>query len=124
MPAAVADYRPRVRLAGKTPRQGALTIECEATPDIIADAARIQRPGQRTVGFSLEQRGNIERARDKLNRKNLDLIVYNPTETMNSESIEPTLLWRDGREESLDSIAKTDFGDVLIARATEGMNPG
>src|SRR6185437_7457342 len=43
MAAAVADYRPKVVRTDKTPRQGSITIECEATEDIVADAARIKR---------------------------------------------------------------------------------
>jgi phosphopantothenoylcysteine decarboxylase/phosphopantothenate--cysteine ligase len=117
MAAAVADYRPRTFYSGKTPRQGNLTIECEATEDILADAGRIKRPDQRTIGFSLEVRGNIDRAREKLVRKNLDLIVYNPTETMNSDSIEPSLLWPDGRMESLGAIEKASFAQLLVAKA-------
>src|SRR5581483_10196034 len=84
MAAAVADYRPKAVHAGKLARQGTLSIECEATEDIVAAAGRIKRPEQRTIGFSLEERGNVERATEKLIRKNLDLIVYNPTDTMNS----------------------------------------
>lgn len=117
MAAAVADYRPIAARADKLPRQGRLTIECEATEDIIAAAGKIKRADQRTVGFSLELRGNLARAREKLLRKNLDLIVYNPTETMDSDAIQATLLWPDGRTEDLASAAKTQFADLLIARA-------
>ncbi|HWE02630.1 MAG TPA: phosphopantothenoylcysteine decarboxylase [Tepidisphaeraceae bacterium] len=119
MAAAVADYRPKAVHAGKTPRQESLTIECEATADILAGAGQIKRPDQRTVGFSLELAGNIGRAREKLLRKKLDLIVYNTTETMNSESIEPSLLWPDGRVESLARLPKARFAEALMARATE-----
>ena len=72
---------------------------------------------QRTIGFSLESRGNLDRAREKLARKNLDLIVYNPTDTMNSATIEATLLWPDGRTEPLPSRAKSEFADILLDRA-------
>jgi phosphopantothenoylcysteine decarboxylase/phosphopantothenate--cysteine ligase len=119
MAAAVADYRPKVISAGKLPRDGQITIECEATQDIIADAARIKRPDQRTVGFSLEVRGNIDRAREKMQRKALDLIVYNPTETMNSEKIESILLWPDGKVESVATVEKSAFAELLIRRAYE-----
>lgn len=117
MAAAVADYRPISAPAGKIDRAGKLIIECEATPDIVADAARIRRPDQRIVGFSLESGGNIQRAREKLDRKQLDLIVYNPIETMNSASIRPVLIWRNGREEPLPEQAKSAFAEILVARA-------
>jgi phosphopantothenoylcysteine decarboxylase/phosphopantothenate--cysteine ligase len=119
MAAAVADYRPIFRNEGKLPRQGKLVIECEATEDIIAAAGRIKRVDQRTVGFSLEMRGDVERARGKLVRKNLDLIVYNPTETMNSDVIEATLIWADGRSETLAAAAKKAFAEILIGRTVQ-----
>ena len=117
MAAAVADFRP-VRLTGdKLARAGRLTIECEATPDILAAAARIKQPHQRTIGFSLESRGNVARSREKLARKNLDLIVYNPIDTMSSATIESILLYPSGREEPLPLRSKADFAAVLVARA-------
>lgn len=117
MAAAVADYRPMAVQTRKLTRQGELIIQCEATEDIIAAAGDIKRADQRTIGFSLESRGNIERAQQKLIRKHLDLIVYNPTDTMNSQTIESTLIWPDGRTENLSCRPKADFADILMTRA-------
>ena len=119
MAAAVADYRPKSGQTEKMKRGGALALELEPTPDIVAAASEIKRPDQRTVGFSLESPGNIQRSREKLQRKNLDLIVYNPIATMNSDSIESVLIWRDGREESLARQSKSAFADHLIRRVAE-----
>jgi len=118
MAAAVADYRPIRVSPTKLAREGVLTIECEPTPDIIAAAAKMRRPGQRIIGFSLESSGNLDRAREKLVRKNLDLIVFNPIQTMNSAQIEPTLLWRDGREEIVPIQGKEQFAKMLLKRAS------
>src|ERR1700744_4149278 len=46
MAAAVADYRPRTIAHDKLARKGVLTIECEATPDILAAASSLKTPGQ------------------------------------------------------------------------------
>lgn len=119
MAAAVADYRPIASQTGKLERHGKLVLELEATQDIVADAGLIKRPDQRTVGFSLESRGNLDRAGQKLARKRLDLIVYNPTDTMSSQTIEATLLWPDGRREDLPSRPKPEFADILLKRAAE-----
>jgi len=116
MAAAVADFRPKNAANRKIGRGGTLTIECEATEDIAAAASDIKTPRQRTVGFSLEARGDITRAREKLRRKNLDLIVYNPTDTMNSSTIEAKLLYPDGRSEDFPSGSKADFADILLQR--------
>ena len=117
MAAAVADYRPKSIQTEKMARSGSLTLELESTEDIAAAASAIKRADQRTVGFSLEQTGNLDRARQKMLRKKLDLIVYNPTATMNSLTIESTLLYPDGRAENLPCRSKGEFADILLQRA-------
>ena len=117
MAAAVADFRPKradpvplgAQPEGPSPssdsppgkirrHEGGLTLELEATPDLIAEVARHRRPGQVLVGFALEERARMmDAARDKLARKGLDFIVANPLETMDSAEIEGVLLSRDGR---------------------------
>jgi phosphopantothenoylcysteine decarboxylase/phosphopantothenate--cysteine ligase len=118
MAAAVADFRPRYRRAGKVERDGTMAIEFEPTIDIVAAASKAKRPNQRTVGFSLEATTNVDRARDKMLRKGLDLIIYNPTKTMDSDAVESIVLHADGRTESLPSRQKTDFADILLQRVT------
>jgi phosphopantothenoylcysteine decarboxylase/phosphopantothenate--cysteine ligase len=117
MAAAVADFRPNSTSEQKVERGGPLTIELESTEDILAAAGRIKRPDQRTIGFSLVKRGEIERSREKLRRKNVDLIVYNPLDTMSSKTIESILLYPDGRSEELPTMAKGSFADILLNRA-------
>jgi phosphopantothenoylcysteine decarboxylase / phosphopantothenate---cysteine ligase len=119
MAAAVADFRPKNVHEQKMGRGGTLIIECEATEDIVAAAGASKRADQRVVGFSLESAGNIERAMEKLARKRLDLIVYNPMQTMESPSVEAVLLWPDGRRETVPALSKAEFAEVLLSRATE-----
>jgi len=94
-----------------------MTIELEATEDIAAAAGTIKQPHQRTVGFSLVKRGNIQRSREKMARKKLDLIVYNPLDTMSSQTIESVLLYPDGRSEDLPMRDKQSFATTLLDRA-------
>jgi phosphopantothenoylcysteine decarboxylase/phosphopantothenate--cysteine ligase len=119
MTAAVADYRPKIVRQEKMERTGNLTIELEATEDILAAVGKIKQPHQRTVGFSLGGIGNLIRPKEKLQRKNLDLIVANPLETMSSQSIEAVLIWRDGRSEEVPCRSKREFADILLQRAIE-----
>jgi phosphopantothenoylcysteine decarboxylase/phosphopantothenate--cysteine ligase len=116
MAAAVADYRPKRTHTGKIDRHGPMTLELEPTDDIIATASQSKRPDQRTVAFSLESAGNVDRARQKMLRKAVDLMVYNPTATMNSQTVESILLYPDDRSEQLASRDKADFADILIQR--------
>jgi len=116
MAAAVADFRPKAVSSGKIGREGSLTIECEPTRDIVAAAAASKRPNQRVVGFSLESTGGPDRAKQKLHRKRLDMIVYNPIETMNSAAVGAELIYRDGRSEKLGVMSKEEFAGVLVER--------
>ncbi len=119
MAAAVADYRPKRPLTeGKLRRQvEGLTIEMEATPDLVARCAQRRRPGQRIVGFSLEPVADLmASAAAKIRRKGLDAIVANPLETMDSDEIAGTLVYADGRTESPGNLSKSMFAAWLIDR--------
>ena len=93
MAAAVADYRlPAPDLRGKHRRSAeGCTLELEATPDLLAGLSKTTN--QLTVGWALEPREELaERARTKLLRKKLDVIVANPLETIGAARIEPLVL--------------------------------
>jgi len=74
--AAVADYRPKAPVGQKIKRRGPLTLELEATPDILKELSR-KKAGQMVVGFAAETENVLENARQKLVAKNLDAIVVN-----------------------------------------------
>lgn len=120
MAAAVADYRPRVppgQLHGKLKREGgSLMLELEPTRDQIALCSERRRPGQLLVGFALEPRDRLmASARDKLARKRIDMIVANPLETMDADTIEAVVLGRDGSERrTAGAIPKSDFAAWLM----------
>jgi phosphopantothenoylcysteine decarboxylase/phosphopantothenate--cysteine ligase len=80
MAAAVADFRPAAAADAKLKKDGraTLTLELEATPDILSALAAERRPGQTLVGFAAEHGdGALEYGRGKLARKGLDAIVVN-----------------------------------------------
>ena len=114
MAAAVADYRSKNVATEKLGRSGSLTLELEATEDIVAAAAATKTPTQQVIGFSLESEGNLDRARAKLQRKKLDIIVFNPLRTMNSAAIQATLIYADGRQTTLPESSKQAFAEYLI----------
>lgn len=117
MAAAVGDFRPKAAAAGKVARAGKLVIELEPTPDIVAAAAAARRADQRVIGFSLDEPDLLGRAREKLAAKHLDMVVFNPLATMNSATVAATLLWPDGRSESLGAMEKGAFARRLITEA-------
>ncbi len=75
--AAVADYTPVTMATQKMKKKDtSLNIELKPTKDILASAGQIKKD-QFLVGFALETNNELENAKDKLKRKNLDLIVLN-----------------------------------------------
>ncbi|MDH4156322.1 MAG: phosphopantothenoylcysteine decarboxylase, partial [candidate division Zixibacteria bacterium] len=78
MSAAPADFTPVKPLAHKIKRRSDhLSLEFEATGDILKKVSATKRKGQLLVGFALETDNAIANARNKLRDKNLDLIVLN-----------------------------------------------
>ncbi len=76
--AAVADYRPKNTADEKLKKKDAdLSIELERTEDILGFLGAHKPEGQFLCGFSMETQNMIENSRQKLEKKNLDLIVAN-----------------------------------------------
>jgi len=74
--AAVSDYRAKDTSGQKIKRKGPMTLELEATPDILKELA-LKKQNQIIVGFAAETENVLENARQKLVSKNLDAIVVN-----------------------------------------------
>lgn len=75
--AAVADYRPKFPADRKIKKDDeAMSIELEKTEDILASLGRLKNH-QLVIGFALETDNELEHARQKIQKKNLDLIVLN-----------------------------------------------
>jgi phosphopantothenoylcysteine decarboxylase / phosphopantothenate---cysteine ligase len=74
--AAVSDYRPKAAATQKIKHKGPLSLELEATPDILKEIA-LRKDSQIVVGFAAETENALENARRKLVSKNLDAVVVN-----------------------------------------------
>lgn len=76
--AAVADYTPEHPAATKIKKkEPGLTLELTKTKDIAAELGQRKTGQQLTVGFALETDNEVENAKEKLVKKNLDFIVLN-----------------------------------------------
>ena len=77
--AAPADFTPVEAAAQKIKKHGGeeLTLVLRQTPDVAAQVGRMKRKGQTLVGFAAETHEVLENAREKLDKKNLDMIVAN-----------------------------------------------
>lgn len=78
MSAAVADYKPKSVYDGKIKKSNteSLSIETERTTDIL-EFLGSNKKDFKLVGFALESANEIEYAKDKIVKKNLDMIVVN-----------------------------------------------
>ncbi len=74
--AAVSDYRPKAAAGQKLKRKGPMTLDLEATRDILKELS-LKKTSQVIVGFAAETENVLENARQKLVSKNLDAIVVN-----------------------------------------------
>ncbi|WP_026911943.1 bifunctional phosphopantothenoylcysteine decarboxylase/phosphopantothenate--cysteine ligase CoaBC [Patulibacter minatonensis] len=129
MAAAVADFRPVDPSAGKIKKQGrtGMTIELEATADVLIELSGRRRPGQTLVGFAAEHGDQaIVHAREKLVRKGLDAVVVNdvsqPGIAFDATENAVTIVTAGGdrvvaRAEK-ERIADAILDDVVAARAT------
>lgn len=76
--AAVADYAPAISSDQKIKKQANnLAIHLVKTPDTLARLGELKKKHQILVGFALETENELEHAKEKLTRKNLDLIILN-----------------------------------------------
>lgn len=127
MAAAVADFRPKNAAADKMKkRDGIPQIELEAAPDILKAVAgqRLAGGGRPSVvvGFAAESRDLLENASEKLKSKKLDLIVANDISAADAgfsvETNRVTLLFADGRKESLPLMGKGEVAEVILQTVT------
>jgi len=119
MAAAVADFRPE-RAEGKLAREGSGEIELRLTEteDVVASLAKARRPEQTLVGFAAEHGVDaIARAREKLERKGLDAVVFNdisrPEIGFDSERNEVTIVTREG-EGAVPEGSKADVAEAVL----------
>jgi len=119
MAAAPADFRPRNPKSSKHARiEGALAIPMEPTTDILASTVGLRRPGGVTVGFALETGDALARARAKLERKDLDLIVVNdalePGAGFETDTNRVTVLDREGGSRVLPLQSKREVAEAIL----------
>jgi phosphopantothenoylcysteine decarboxylase/phosphopantothenate--cysteine ligase len=117
--AAVADWRVAdysARKIKKGPR-GAPVLELIENPDILAEVAALD-PRPFVVGFAAETEHLAERAREKLERKKLDMLVANLVDEhvgIGTDDNAVDLFWPGGRE-ALPRASKLEIAEALVAR--------
>lgn len=113
--AAVCDYRPRERPAGKIAKTGKpLVVEFVETPDILAELGR-KKEGRWVVGFALESQNPRESALRKLKAKGCNAIVLNHPRVIGSESGRVELIDDQGMTGGIWEGGKSEIARGIIA---------
>jgi phosphopantothenoylcysteine decarboxylase / phosphopantothenate---cysteine ligase len=122
MAAAPADFRTAEAAPGKLEREGAgLDVHLEPTEDILAGLGTTRGEAQTIVAFAAETGENVDRAREKLSRKNADLIVLNdvsdPSIGFESDQNAVTLI-DSTTEQQIAKASKDTIADVILDRVS------
>jgi phosphopantothenoylcysteine decarboxylase/phosphopantothenate--cysteine ligase len=122
--AAVADFRPVLRGDQKMKKGSSetMSIELQRNPDILAELG--QRKGSRVlVGFAAETEELLKHAREKLENKNLDMIVANDVTQdgagFDGDTNIVRFLTADGSVEELPQMTKEGVAEILLDRVTD-----
>jgi phosphopantothenoylcysteine decarboxylase/phosphopantothenate--cysteine ligase len=124
MAAAPADFRPASRATSKIKKDRAPeAIALAPTPDILASTKSARSGGSVIVGFALETDDVVAHARGKLVSKDLDFIVVNdatePGAGFGVDTNRVSIIARDGSEERLPLMSKSDVADAILDRVEE-----
>ena len=122
--AAVADFTPTVAADRKIKRKtDDLVIRLKPTQDIAAAAGRQKRQGQFIVGFALETDDEEANAVDKMQRKNLDMIVLNSLNDQGAgfgyDTNKVTVIERNGQRTGLPLQSKTEVARRIVEAVVE-----
>ena len=121
MAAAVADYRPAAVADQKIKKETMTSPDLKLTlnPDILLGLGE-RKQNQVLVGFAAETNDVIAHGREKLVRKNLDLLVANdvssPESGFHVDENQVSLLTPDGHVSSYPRMAKEDIGTLIIEK--------
>lgn len=120
MCAAVADFTPNTCAEEKIKREGdQLVLRLNPTKDIAAAVGSMKTNGQRLCGFALETHDAMQHAQEKLQRKNLDMIVMNSLQDQGAgfkvDTNKVTIIMPDSSE-SLPLQSKKDVAKEIIKR--------
>jgi phosphopantothenoylcysteine decarboxylase/phosphopantothenate--cysteine ligase len=123
MSAAVADFTPADYYAGKIKKNEKgekFIIELKPTKDILGTLGKIKMPHQILVGFALESINELEYGKEKLIRKNCDMIVVNsankPQSGFSGDYNTITIIDKNGNISSFEPMTKQKCAEEIIGK--------
>jgi len=124
--AAVGDYSPTIKLDKKMKKSDqSLSLELQPSLDILASLSKEKRKGQFLLGFAAETNQLRRHAQEKLQKKNLDLLVANDVSRSDigfaSDSNQVTLFFRGSKPKSLAKMPKSELAEAILDEASSLM---
>jgi len=129
MAAAPADFRPasaashkikKTAKASSRSKGSAPKIDLVPTEDILKSTISKRKKKSLIVGFALETTDGLKNAKEKLKAKDLDLVVLNdatePGAGFGVDTNRVTVIGRNGKQDDLQLMSKTDLAEVLLDR--------
>lgn len=115
--AAVSDYKPKIVAAQKIKKaEENLSLELTKTQDILLSMGK-KKTHQKLIGFALETNNELEHARGKLTKKNLDFIVLNSLNDtgagFKTDTNKITLVYKDS-EKAFDLKSKAEVATDIL----------
>ena len=116
--AAVADFTPKKVVDSKIKKSDKMEIELVKTKDILADIGKKVTAKQYLVGFALETNDEVAYAKEKLKKKNANLIVMNSLRNPNAgfgvDTNEVSLFDKNGSITNLGLKSKTEIANEIL----------
>ena len=117
MAAAVSDYKPATSSKTKIKKkQTVLALNLKPTKDILKWAGRNKKPGQKLVGFALEDTNLLKNAEQKLKTKKLDMIVGNKPSAIGSDKSTIHIKTQNTNWQTFENISKAISAKRIIAQ--------
>ncbi|WP_126940758.1 bifunctional phosphopantothenoylcysteine decarboxylase/phosphopantothenate--cysteine ligase CoaBC [Veillonella sp. CNR 79/14] len=117
MAAAVADYRVAEVADNKIKKQETMTLELVKNPDILASLGE-RKQQQKLIGFAAETQDVITYGKEKVRKKNLDMLVANDVSKLNAgfdvDTNEVTFIYPGDQIVSLPNMSKLDVAERII----------
>jgi phosphopantothenoylcysteine decarboxylase/phosphopantothenate--cysteine ligase len=126
MAAAVADYKPAQAATQKIKKKGEnLIIDLLKNPDILQDLGTKKTAKQLLIGFALETQNELEHAKDKLKRKNLDAIILNSLNDKGAgfggDTNKVTFIFKSKKNKALPLMSKQMVAETLVVEVVKLM---
>ncbi len=117
MAAAVADYRVAEVADNKIKKQETMTLELVKNPDILASLGD-RKQHQKLIGFAAETQDVISYGKEKVRKKNLDMLVANDVSKLNAgfdvDTNEVTFIYPGEQIVALSNMSKLDVAERII----------